>query len=79
LGQHIVSIFKDLPVVMTYLPVLDNIPEEQRFQFMLLFSANFKCMIFKNLILELFWPWWWRGRYNATIKESNSPQPIHSL
>jgi len=30
---------------MTYLPVLDNIPEDQRFQFMLLFSANFKCTV----------------------------------
>jgi len=57
LGQHIGPIFKDLAVVMTYLPVLDNIPEEKRFQFMF-FSANFKCIIFKNLLLELFWPWW---------------------
>ena len=67
LGQHIGPIFKDLAVVMTYLPVLDNIPEEKRFQFMF-FSANFKFIIFKNLLLELFWPWWWRGRFHATIR-----------
>jgi hypothetical protein len=54
LGQHIGPICKDLAVVMTYLPMLDNIPEEKRFQFMLLFSANFKYTVFKNLILELF-------------------------
>jgi len=67
LGQCIGPICKDLAVVMTYLLVLDNIPEEKRFQFML-FSANFKCTVFKNLILELFWPWWWRGRSHATVR-----------